>query len=197
MYKLREEKIAMRKRYLEMRRALDPDRKSKMDQKIFSVFTSLVSYRYADTVLIYYPKPREVNTLPIIEAALASGKRVALPLCREQNSQMDYYYINSLDDLEEGLYGIPAPKKDCEPFDKSNQGKSVIAVIPALSFDKKGYRLGYGKGYYDRYMSNLKASCVGLVYTDFIAESLPIGRYDLRVDLLVTEKGVKLVEKNK
>ena len=194
MYKLREEKIKMRKKYLEMRRLIDPETKREMDNKICALFTSLVSYRYAETLLMYYPKKSEVNTLPIIEAALKAGKRVALPLCNEEGSTMQYYYINSLDDLEEGLYHIPAPKKSCEIFSKESATRGVIAVIPGLSFDKKGYRLGYGKGYYDRYMEGLSACFVGLVYTDFISDGLPIGRYDISVDLLVTEKGVKIIE---
>ena len=194
MYKLREEKIKMRKKYLEMRKLIDPEQKREMDNRICSLFTNLVSYRYAETLLMYYPKRSEVNTLPIIEAALKAGKRVALPVCNEENSTMEYYYITSTDDLEEGVYHIPAPKRSCEKFLKEQATRGVIAVIPGLSFDKKGYRLGYGKGYYDRYMEGLSASFVGLVYTGFIADSLPIGRYDISVDLLVTEKGVKIIE---
>ena len=197
MYKLREEKNAMRKRFLQMRRELDPQKKEEMDGAIFKALTSLVTYRYAHTVLTYYPKISEVNTLPVIKACLEAGKRVALPRCNESDCTMKYHYIEELSDLEQGVYNIPAPKEHCPVFSGEDTGKSILAIVPALSFDKKGYRLGYGKGYYDRYMDTLRATKAGLVYTDFIADTLPIGRYDLAVDLLVTEKGVRIIEKNR
>lgn len=197
MYKLREEKNLMRKSILQMRGELDKDSKAKMDERIFGLFKSLVSYRYADTVLAYYSKPTEVSTRMIIDDALSSGKRVALPVCFEQSCKMEYRYIESLDDLEEGLYGIPAPRQGCEVFEEGMQNKSVIAVVPALAFDKMGFRLGYGKGYYDRYMNSFSGTKAGLAYSAFIKDSLPVGKFDMKVDLLISEKGVKLVENAK
>ncbi len=197
MYKLKEEKNLMRKDILALRRQLDTQSKAEMDERIFELFKSLVSYRYSDTVLAYYSKPTEVSTQKIIADALSKGKRVALPICFEQNSKMEYRYIESLHDLEEGLYGIPAPKADCELFEKQSQSRSVVAVVPALAFDEKGYRLGYGKGYYDRYMCTLDCCKVGLAYSTFVKDSLPVGKFDMRVDLLVSEKGVRLIEKTK
>lgn len=188
--------MRLRISFSEMREKLDRAEKEKMDRRIFENFTALVSYRYADTLLMYYPKADEVNTLPIIEAALTAGKKVALPVCGE-HGQMSYSYINSLDDLEEGMFGIPAPKKSCKEFKKEDEHKSMIIVVPALAYDKKGYRLGYGKGYYDRYMEGFGAASVGLVYSQFVVDRLPVGRYDLATRLLVTEKGVKIIEDHK
>lgn len=177
-----------------MREKLDKSEKARMDQKIYENFVGLVSYRYADTLLMYYPKSGEVDTLPIIKGALSAGKKVALPVCETAGFQMSYSYIESLDDLERGAYGIPAPKKSCKKFIKDEKHKSLLIVLPALSFDTRGYRLGYGRGYYDRYMEGFDASSVGLVYSRFIVDRLPIGRYDIAADLLVTEKGVKIIE---
>lgn len=197
MYKLREEKEELRKKYLALRQEMDLSRKEAMDKKITSLFTSLISYRYSDTLLLYYPAKGEVDTTGIIKAALFAGKKVALPLCHESEPRMDYYYINSLDDLEDGKFGIPAPSPKLQKFDKCAEHKGIVAVVPALAYDKQGYRLGYGKGYYDRYINELRATSIGLVYTAFIADTLPKGRYDINVDLLVTEKGVRLIEKSK
>ncbi len=196
-YSIREEKIRLRKKFSDTREMLDEAEKGRMDKLIFDNFTSLVSYRYADTLLMYYPKSKEVDTLPIIKAALASGKKVALPVCHDDGYEMSYSYIGSLEDLEKGKYGILAPKKDCKKFIKEDVHRSIIIVVPALAFDNKGYRLGYGKGYYDRYMDGLVAVSVGLAYSQFVVDDLPVGRYDLACNLLVTEKGVKIIEVHK
>lgn len=196
-YSIREEKIRLRKKFSDTREMLDEAEKGRMDKLIFDNFTSLVSYRYADTLLMYYPKSKEVDTLPIIKAALASGKKVALPVCHDDGYEMSYSYIGSLEDLEKGKYGILAPKKNCKKFIKEDVHRSIIIVVPALAFDNKGYRLGYGKGYYDRYMDGLVAVSVGLAYSQFVVDDLPVGRYDLACNLLVTEKGVKIIEVHK
>jgi len=68
--------------------------------------------------------------------------------------------------------------------------------LPAIIYDKKGYRLGYGKGYYDRFLSSVKGTKAGLIYSDFIIDEIPHGRYDLRADVVITEKGVIPFAKN-
>jgi len=196
MYRLREEKQELRSLYLEKRENMDPETKREMDNRIFKRFTSLISYRYSETLLLYYPIRGEVDTLPIISGALTAGKRVALPVCYD-NGRMEFFLIKSTDDLESGRFGIPTPKPDCEKLEKSAYPDRMVMVVPALAFDKEGYRLGYGKGYYDRYINELNVTSVGLVYSGFIADKLPRGRYDMSVDLLVSEKGVRLIEKNK
>ena len=197
MYGLKEQKQELRRDLLQKRESIAYEAKEKMDNRILSLFTSLISYRYSDTLLLYYPTKGEVDTRPLIQTALKAGKRVALPVCHETGSVMDYYFIHSDNDLEAGKYGIPAPKKSCEKFVKDDEHKGMIIVVPALAFDKEGYRLGYGKGYYDRYVNELSATSIGLVYSDFIMDKLPRGRFDISVDLLVSEKGVKLIEKHK
>lgn len=196
MYRLREEKQELRRKYLAMRAAIPPEEKLKMDNRILNLFTSLISYRYADTILMYYPTKGEVDTRPLIRVAIEAGKKVALPVCYD-DSRMDFYFIGSEDDLEIGKYGIPTPKKGCSVFDRDVDRGNIILTVPALAFDKAGYRLGYGKGYYDRYINELEATTVGFVYGDFIADKLPRGRFDISVDLIVSEKGVRLIEKHK
>ena len=196
MYRLKEEKDALRKKYLAMREAISPEDKQKMDNRIMNLFTSLISYRYSDILLMYYPTRGEVDTRPLIRSALAAGKKVALPVCLSE-SEMDFYFIESEDDLEIGRFGIPAPKKECRKFDRESDTGGIIMTVPALAFDKKGFRLGYGRGYYDRYINELNATSVGFVYSSFLTDSLPRGRFDISVDLIVSEKGVKLVEKRK
>lgn len=195
MYQIKEEKNALRAVYSQRRADMDIERKKKLDEKIINKFMSLATYRYAHTLLLYYPVKNEIDVIPIIENALASGKRVALPRCEAKGSVMYYHYINSLDDLVDGRFGIKEPREDAELFDRENLGGPCAVIIPALAYDRSGYRLGYGKGFYDRYFSSPGISTVGLIYSDFLAAKLPHGRYDIAVDLLVSEKEVKIVGK--
>ena len=96
-------------------------------------------------------------------------------------------------DLAPGKFGIPEPIPACPLFEKNGRSSALI-LVPALAFDKDGYRLGYGKGYYDRYLEDFVVTSVGLVYYDFIADRLPRGRFDRAVDLLATEKGVHVID---
>lgn len=192
-YGIKEQKKQLRADYFALRRSLDPLKKEQMDQKIVSAFTSLVSYRYAEVLLLYYPRPDEIDIRPVITAALAAGKKVALPRCKS-GGQMDFRLIQSESDLTLGTFGLMEPKEDCPIFDLTEENKGVLMAVPGLAFDKEGYRLGYGRGYYDRYLDGQKITTAGLVYSDFVAHRLPHGRYDLPVHFIVTEKGVTLID---
>lgn len=195
MYQIREQKNALRKSFSERRSAIDPEYKNKLDSKIINRFMSLASYRYADTILLYYPVKGEIDVRPIISASLASGKRVALPRCEDKGSVMNFHYINTPEELEMGRFGLMEPSLQSEMFDPENDVGQCVVVIPALAYDKRGYRLGYGKGFYDRYFSTYGISRVGLIYSQFLVNELPHGKYDISVDILVSEKEVRVVDK--
>lgn len=192
-YNLKEIKKQLRAEHLARRRSLPADEKAARDQQITSLFVSLTSYRYAETLLLYYPRADEIDTLEILSVALAGGKRVALP-CTNRDGTMIFRYISSENDLIPGNFNIPEPSPDCEPFDPDVAAKGTLMILPGLAFDRSGYRLGYGKGYYDRYLENRSIATAGLIYSDFVSPKLPRGRYDLPVQFLVTEKGVIRVE---
>lgn len=192
-YNLKEHKKQLRADLLARRRALSPQEKAQMDQCIVSAITSLVSYRYAEILLLFYPRPDEIDTRPLFAAAIAAGKKVAFPRCLA-DGKMDFFFVESENDLVAGTYGIPEPSADRPRFDPDGGTKSVLMAVPGLAFDSNGYRLGYGKGYYDRYLEHRDITTAGLVYAEFVLPSLPKGRYDLPVHFIVTEKGVTLVE---
>jgi 5-formyltetrahydrofolate cyclo-ligase len=195
MYQIKEEKNALRKIYAEKRENIDWEKKQKLDKKIVDRFMTLATYRYAHTLLMYYPLKNEIDIRELIEKALAAGKRVALPRCEANTSTMHFHYISSLDELVPGRFGIMEPSTDAELFTLDSLCGPCTVIIPALAYDKSGYRLGYGKGFYDRYFSTPAVSSVGLIYSDFLVDKLPHGRYDIAVDLLVSEKEVKIVGK--
>jgi 5-formyltetrahydrofolate cyclo-ligase len=99
---------------------------------------------------------------------------------------MDYYYINSFDDLEKGAYGLMEPDiNKCQKVTDLNKG---ICLVPGLVYDREGYRLGFGKGYYDRFLINFHGITIGICYSRCVEQSLPRGFYDKPIDLVVTEK---------
>lgn len=190
-YDIREYKRNLRAKYKGIRRSLTEDEKNALDENIKSRVCRLYQYRNADTVLCYVSTPIEVNTVPIIEQAIQDGKRVAVPLCIDNTREMDFYYINSMDDLAPRTFGVLEPIEGrCE---KVVDFSGSICIIPGLAFDFQGFRLGYGKGYYDRFLCNYPCQKIGMVYESCMQGRLPHGRFDIPVDVLVTERGARKI----
>ena len=190
MYELKLQKDKIRTQYIDMRRKIDENEKSERDAKIRSLFMALVTYRYCDTLLLYVPTKREIDVMPLALSAIAAGKKVAFPACDTSIRTMEFRYVTDPKaQLTNMNMSISEPDKSC-PVYSPGTGHAVC-LVPAIVYDGKGYRLGYGKGYYDRYLVNFTGTKVGFVYSDFIVDSVPRGRYDLAVDVLVTDKGVK------
>ena len=196
MLEIKSEKNRLRKKYTEIRQRITEDEKAELDERICSRILSLVSYRFADTLLLYSPIKSEVDITPIAVAAIKAGKRVAYPRCTPEGSLMDFHYVGSLDELLPDHYSIPEPSADAPKFDKekTHTKQSCLCLIPALIYDKSGYRIGYGKGYYDRYLQDFHGTKAGVIYDALIAESVPHGRFDLKVDFTVSEKGVSIIK---
>lgn len=189
---LKERKDRLRRQYKELRAGIPAEEKEKRDSAICQAALSLVSFRHADIVLLYAPMKQEINVLPIAEAALQKGKRVAFPRCNAENRTMQYHFIESLADLAVSTYGICEPGA-CHPiYDPSIRSDSAVCFIPGLVYDRKGYRLGYGKGFYDRYLSSFCGCRIGVIYSSCIIPEVPRGRFDIRCDILLTEKNVRV-----
>ena len=191
MYEIRKHKTEIREYYLEKRRALTPEERAEKSEKICRNMLGSATYRYADVLLMYFPKDDEIDIRPIVEAALASGKKVAFPRCNPVDHTMIFYFVSSLADLHPGSYNLMEPSETLPAFDIADaETCNVACVVPAVVFDKKGYRIGYGGGYYDRYLAGFRGTKLGLVYRDFIVNSVPRGRFDLTVDVMITERGL-------
>ncbi len=163
-------------------RANVPNRKEKA-QAVCRLLQTLPAFQNAKTVLSYLAAGSEVETRGILQACFAAGKRVALPRCYE-DSRMEFLPVGSLSEATEiSEYGIPEPP-DGTPVDPA---AADLCLVPALAFDKKGFRLGHGKGYYDRYLKRFTGVAVGLCFDDCLHESLPTNQNDCPVHLIVTE----------
>lgn len=192
---VKKEKDEMRQDYIGLRRAMDKEEKARRDRAICDAATSLVSFRYAEYVLLYASTEDEIDVYPIALAAWKKGKKVAFPRCEKSTHTMNYHIVSSLDELKPDSYGISEPSEDLPVFDPGFDSGSAVCFVPGLVYDRSGYRLGYGKGFYDRYLSAFSGCRIGVVYSDFILNAVPRGRYDVTVDILLTEKGVKKVKK--
>ena len=192
MYEIRRRKNEIREKYKALRRAIEPEKKALMDEKICAGFMGSVTFRYASVLLFYAPKGDEVDVMPAVRRALADGKKVAFPRCIPDTHDMDYHFIEDLSQLERGSYGIMEPRAELPVYDRSST-ESAACVVPALVYDRNGYRLGYGKGYYDRYLGSFTGAKVGFIYSDFVVDKLPRGRFDLAVDFIVSERGIQVI----
>ena len=181
----------------ELRKELKKKRKliDKKDEKDSFIRENLICsdfYLDAQKVLFYAALDDEINVDECIEDALMLGKKVALPVCINENGNMKFYYISSMSDLKAGFFGVREPDTDkCEEvtdFDGS------ICIVPGRAYDKRGYRLGYGKGYYDRFMQKSTSLFVGLCYNELVDDELPIGEYDIPVNYIITQNGFIAVE---
>ena len=163
----------------------DLPRKEICSKKIAEALLSDDIFINADTILLYYSSGSEVSTIRLFEECVKERKTVAFPRCIDKNGTMDFFIVNDENDLEQGMYGIIAPKAHCE---KLIPEKNALCIVPGISFDKTGYRLGYGKGYYDRYLSRFELISVGLCYDKLLSDTLPSDIYDKKVDYLITDK---------
>ena len=161
--------------------------KSIKDDSICENIINSSLYQNSKHILCYYPLSSEINILKIINHALSHGKKVSLPVSLIDGT-MNFYYIDNLMSLKEGLYGIMEPPKS-----ESNLVKDFsdsICLVPGLTFDTSGYRLGYGKGYYDRFLNRNNIHSIGLCYEELLVSILPINEFDQQVKFICTEKNI-------
>lgn len=189
MSEIRTEKYEMREKYTAIRDAISPQDKACFDKKIFDRLVSSITYRHSKEIFLYASFKSEVDTWAIFDAAIAAGKKVAFPKCNE-NHTMTYRFVSTRDELEEKAFGILEPKDSCEEAQPCNFS---LCIVPGLVFDKKGYRIGYGKGFYDRFLSKFPGVSIGLCYSNLIVPEVPKGRFDCHVDVIISERGVYAV----
>lgn len=180
---MQELKKKLRKKAENYRKSLEKSDKLSKDETIFKKIIALKEYKEAKTLLCYVSVRNEIDTKKLIEYSLKIGKKVAVPKCFE-NRQMKFFYISSFDELETGSFGILEPKFTadlCKEFDNS------LCIIPALMVDKSFNRLGYGGGYYDRFLKGFNSVKCVVCYKDNLIDELPSDEFDVKADLLITD----------
>lgn len=190
---VRDQKRSLRAKYRKLRESCPPDVKLRLDTKLTENFLSLEEYKSCETLFIYISCDFECDTRKIIEQAFADGKKVAVPKCLNHSGDMEFYYIKSFDDLETGMYGILEPDEArCEQAVSFDEG---LCVVPGLCFDLLHYRVGFGKGYYDRFLRGFRGVSVGICFSKYTINEIPRGAFDTNTDILVTEKFIDRIER--
>lgn len=143
-------------------------------------------YQNANVIFCYVSFGKEVNTIPILKHALKTGKRVGVPLCTGKGI-MEVREIHSLKDLKSGAYGILEPKKQTTRMEKADID---YGIIPCVSADRQGRRLGHGAGFYDRYLEGAHFTKVILCFEEIMTLEVPVDEHDIEMDQVVSQTGI-------
>jgi len=191
-----EQKAQLRKIILKRRNELTATEVEQKSAAIASKLFNLDFFKEAKTVMFYCSMPGEVDTKSMIRKALNLGKRVFLPCINEKSKTLKALEFNvSSDVLEKGPYGIYQPKQNAKK--RSAVKHFDIVFVPAIAFDESGYRIGFGHGYYDRFLAtNNFAVSVGLAYSFAVVEFVPREYFDVSVNVLLTEEKVVSVTRS-
>lgn len=183
------EKQRLREEHLAASEALSEQERSVLDNRITQKLLATSEYAEATTVLTYVSVSSEVSTRMFIECALRDGKTVAVPRCLPGHC-LEFVAIASLEQLVAAPFNLLEPAKEL-PAVTEDQKNNSICIVPALLVDTKGYRLGYGAGFYDRFLSTYPGKKICLAYQQNLSRTtLPHTAFDVAVDLVITESEV-------
>lgn len=185
-----EEKKALRSFIRKSERTLDPAYKAESSEAICRHVLAREEYKAAKVVFAFAGTEKEIDTTLLLREALADGKTLVLPRCAAEHA-LDLCVVKSMDDLVPGMYGILEPKAECALVTPEDID---FAVVPCLSFDRKGRRLGQGGGYYDRLLPRLACPTCLICREKLMSEAVPTEEHDRRCTLYITERGVMTPE---
>ena len=185
---LADEKRELRARLRAERDARDPEERAATDRRIQAAITALPEWGRSRLLLTYLAMGSEVETRAIIQAAWEAGKLVARPRVIGPH-QMTWYQVDDLDGLEKSKFGVLEPpaqrRAEVNPKDA---GTHALAIVPGLAFDRRGYRLGYGGGFYDSFLAAFAGTSVGICRESTLVDKLTVvEKYDVPVDVVITE----------
>lgn len=177
------------------RREMPQQEREKRSRRIMEAVAQTEAYSRCELLLVYIAAKAEVETAELIARARSDGKQVACPRCGPSEGEMHFYVVREPEDIEEGSYGImePVPSR-CEPIDESDTQRA-LCIVPALACDEDGYRIGYGKGYYDRFLARFRGRSAVVCYESNVVERVPRGEYDRAAEYIVTEEGAKAAKR--
>jgi 5-formyltetrahydrofolate cyclo-ligase len=180
----------IRTRVLQKRDTISRGERKEKGRRIMERILMLPEYENARVIFFYASFRSEVETIPVIEASLKQGKRVILPVVIKHDRRLALFEISFLYELSPGYMGIP------EPVTKGKQERELddidLIIIPGAAYDRKGSRIGYGGGYYDRLLAHMQRTIpiVAPAFKEQIVDEIPFEPHDKKVTLLVTEDEV-------
>lgn len=179
-----ERKQQIRAELKEKRNLLTKEQREEYSGKICEQIWKYIVSEEAEVIYCYYPLGSEVNVLPLAEKALSEGKKIAFP--RTNGDMMEFYPVMSLAGFQKGAFGIMEPIGEV-PITED----SPMVIVPGLGFDRSKNRIGYGKGFYDRYFARFPACRkIAATYETQIVDNIPTNDFDTPMDLIITEREV-------
>lgn len=180
-----EAKKALRARLRREIAAISPEECLESDRALFDRFLSLPQVQAADTLFLFWGIPgREPETERLVRELTRQGKRVGLPRMLPGH-QMEVRQFDPCIPMKQAAFGIWEPSEDAPLLEKKD---IALALVPAVSYDRRGYRLGFGGGYYDRWLEDFSGRTAGLCRGVLLQEQVPIERHDARVEVVLTEQ---------
>ena len=174
------DKKELRAQIRALKRAMTEEQIVQASARLGELFAETEQYKQAKTIYGYLPYNQEVRTVPMLERALRDGKKVAVPKC--YGDEMRFIYMDDLSKVEAGYANIPEPIAD-EPV---ADDKTALVLMPGMAFTKNGDRMGYGGGFYDKFLAaEPEHPTVALCYAFQMVESLPTEEYDIPVDCVL------------
>lgn len=178
------DKRALRQKYKAVRDSIPENLRKEKSRIIQEKILSLDSYKKCRELFTYYSFGSETETEALIENAMNGDKTVALPYMTKNKGEMVFVRISSLSELVKNSFGIyepvPSPENIVIPTEKT------VIIVPGAVFSRDRYRIGYGGGYYDRYLSRYKTlSNIGICFSEQIVDNIPANEYDIRLDELI------------
>lgn len=178
------DKSALRTMLKQQMSALSQDYCRNADESILAQIKAMPEYENAGTIFCFVGTVQEIQTIPLISDALRRGKRVGVPLCTGKGI-MEVRLIQVLEELSPGAFGIPEPGQMAPVIAPED---IQLAIVPCLSCTADGRRLGYGGGYYDRYLPQVSGTKCVICRRKMMMEELPVEAHDCRMDVVVWEK---------
>lgn len=174
------DKKELRRQIREQKRAMSEEEIVAASERLGELFLNCPQYKDAKTIYGYLPYNQEVRTVPMLEQAMKDGKRVAVPKC--YGEEMRFIYMEDLSKVEKGYANIPEPVSD-EPV---AQDPTALVLMPGMAFTRDGKRMGYGGGFYDKFLAaEPDHPTVALCYAFQMVEDLPTEDYDIPVDCVL------------
>lgn len=180
-------KKQLRKNVLSHLANLNEQNKLFIEEKFYHTLFQTDIWKESSVIGTTYSTENEWNTKPIIERAWQDGKQIAIPKSNHQSKEMKFYELNHFDELIVGDYNIKEPKKNNQMIDKEIID---LLIVPGVVYNSSGYRIGFGGGFYDRFLSDFSGETVSLVASFQINELLPVEEHDLPVKYYITEEKI-------
>lgn len=183
-----DDKRELRRRMLDRLRHLSRAEKQAYDRRIAAYLYEWPQWQKAQVIAITVARETEVDTVPIIEQAWREGKKVGVPKCNPLTKTMTFRQIQSFTQLEKAYAGLLEPIE--EQTVAIGRDEFDLIIVPGVCFTKDGYRIGYGGGYYDRYLPGSAAVTAALAYSFQVVDDIPVEEHDVPVGFIITDQGV-------